>query len=120
MNKRILVVDRQPDILDLVKEILEDEGYEVLLRQKPFQSITEIETLHPDLTLLAVTSNVNCIGKQTLKKLKHSSIPILALVPEPWCSLKQFRNLMSEHTTFLRSPFHIAALTDAVHQALGE
>lgn len=118
MKKRILVVDGRSDLCGLVKAVLEEDGYEVLLYGTPFRNAAEIEALSPDLLLLAPTDSVNCIGRQTLHLLRHHAIPILVLVREPEYILKQDREYAGKHTTFTQSPGNIDDLTGAVHQAL--
>lgn len=120
MNKRILVIDDRPILTDLVKSILEEEGFEVQIRGIPFWNITEIEALDPDLIILAVTNIVDCIGRQTLKQRRQYSLytPVLVLVREPEFILEQDQGLIDEHTMFVRSPFDIEVFLDQVQQAL--
>ncbi|MBW4889421.1 response regulator [Mucilaginibacter sp. HMF5004] len=51
MAKKIIVIEDNHDILDMISYILEDEGYEVLpsLNSEPLK---DIETSKPDLILL--------------------------------------------------------------------
>lgn len=50
----ILVVDDEPDIRQLVKEILEDEGYEVALAEDTAQAREQRRIRRPDLILLDI------------------------------------------------------------------
>jgi DNA-binding NtrC family response regulator len=50
----ILVVDDEPDIRDLVKEILEDEGYEVGSAEHGEAARAAVRARHPDLILLDI------------------------------------------------------------------
>src|SRR5215208_4457872 len=54
MNKRILVVDDSEIVLDVVKETLEEAGYEVHIRNTPFQLLQAVRTVDPSLILLDV------------------------------------------------------------------
>ncbi len=55
MNKgNILVVDDEPDICSLVKEILEDEGFEVNLANNGEEANAQREKTTPDLILLDI------------------------------------------------------------------
>ena len=121
MNKRILVIDDRPDLLNLVKNILEYEGFEVQLRGIPFRDGAEIEALNLDLIILAVTDVVDCIGRQTLKLRRQYSLhtPVLVLVREWWFRLEQDQELMDEHTLFVRSPSDVEVFLNQVRQALG-
>ena len=50
----ILVVDDEPDIRTLIKEILEDEGYEVNLAENGDQARAARNGMDPDLVLLDI------------------------------------------------------------------
>ncbi len=55
MSKRhILVVDDEPDIRNLVQEILEDEGFSVNIAENAAKARQEVESLEPDLILLDI------------------------------------------------------------------
>lgn len=112
MTKRILLVDHRPDIVDLVKNILEYGGYAILARLTPYQYASEIDALHPDLVIVGLGSFV---GRETLKLLKPTTIPVLALYMEPEQFTKQ-DELMSENITFVRSRFDIDDLLRVVEQ----
>ncbi len=50
----VLVVDDEPDIRDLVKEILEDEGYAVVVAEDVKNARESVEEQQPDLVLLDI------------------------------------------------------------------
>ena len=50
----ILVVDDEPDIRGLLKEILEDEGYEVSVAENALQASDFRRKRRPDLILLDI------------------------------------------------------------------
>jgi DNA-binding NtrC family response regulator len=50
----VLIVDDEPDIRDLVKEILEDEGFNVSVAENGEQARLMYESTHPDLILLDI------------------------------------------------------------------
>lgn len=53
-NRKILIVDDEPDIRALVGGILEDEGYEVFHAATHQETFTQIENTKPDLVLLDI------------------------------------------------------------------
>ena len=118
MKKRILIVDERLDLCEMVKAILEDDGYEVLLDSTPFRNTAEIEALHPALVLLAPTDVENGVGRQTLQLLRHHSTPVLVLVREREYVREQDRQYAGEHTMFTQSPGNIDDLIVVVEQAL--
>ncbi len=54
MNTKILVVDDEPDIRALLKDILEDEGYLVDLAENAQQAVASRQAFAPDLVLLDI------------------------------------------------------------------
>jgi DNA-binding response OmpR family regulator len=52
MTKKILAVDDEPDMLDIVAIMLENSGYEVLKAQDAEKALTMIDKGTPDLILL--------------------------------------------------------------------
>ncbi len=54
MNTKILVVDDEPDIRSLLKDILEDEGYDVDLAENAHQANLRKSEFAPDLVLLDI------------------------------------------------------------------
>jgi two-component system nitrogen regulation response regulator NtrX len=51
---KILVVDDEPDIREVVSEILEDEGYSVSSAENGESARSEFATGNPDLVLLDI------------------------------------------------------------------
>jgi two-component system alkaline phosphatase synthesis response regulator PhoP len=81
MPKKILVVDDEKDIVDLLKYNLQKEGYKVLTANNGKEALERVQQ-HPDLILLDIMMPV-MDGLQTLKTLKQAreteSIPIIFL-----------------------------------------
>ena len=53
-NRRILVVDDEPDIRNLVQEILEDEGFSVTVAEDATSARQQIDSFKPNLILLDI------------------------------------------------------------------
>lgn len=52
--KRILVVDDDPDLLEITRELLELDGHRVRVQQSPFGTTKSVLEFDPDLILLDV------------------------------------------------------------------
>ncbi|MHA1948096.1 MAG: response regulator, partial [Candidatus Hodarchaeales archaeon] len=78
-KKRILVVDDEPDTLELMQTILEHEGYEVINTQDGKQALEAISH-NPDLILLDIRMPGEMNGIEVCKRIKgdskYKSIPI--------------------------------------------
>src|SRR6266704_2730652 len=70
MPTRILVINDTQEILDLFRILLEEEGFEVVLSGFPFQQVSEIEQISPDLIILDVIFSDEKTGWQMLQLLK--------------------------------------------------
>ncbi|MGN6484390.1 MAG: response regulator, partial [Thermomicrobiales bacterium] len=77
----ILVINDTQEILDLFKDILEDEGYRVTLSSFTFQDVHDVERLNPDLIVLDFLIGGDALGWQMLQKLRMyrptAGIPIV-------------------------------------------
>jgi putative two-component system response regulator len=51
-SSRILIVDDQPDMLEILKDILDDAGYEVISAKRGEEAISRVNSDLPDLILL--------------------------------------------------------------------
>jgi CheY-like chemotaxis protein len=79
LPKKILVADDELDIRNLVKKILEKNGYQVSLATNGVEALQKAETELPDLILLDVVMPKNgwdvCKTLKSQEKTKH--IPII-------------------------------------------
>lgn len=80
MNKKILVVDDEPDTLELVKLVLESGGFETLLAASGTEALAQIERTRPDLVLLDIMMP-DIDGWDVFRKIKEkdAGIPIAIL-----------------------------------------
>lgn len=109
-RKKILVVDDEPDILEFLQVILEEEGYVVLTSQKG----EYLEQLHngglPDLILLDVLLSGKD-GREIVKYLKQQDetkdIPVIMFSAHPSAE-QTAREAGSED--FIAKPFEIDEL----------
>ena len=78
-NEKILVVDDDKNICELLRLYLVKEGYSVTMAHDGAAALTEFDKLHPDLVLLDVMMPV-MDGWETCRKLRaKSNIPIIML-----------------------------------------
>jgi CheY-like chemotaxis protein len=69
-QRHVLVVNDTQEILDLFREILEDEGYRVSLFTYTFRDLDDILEQKPDLIILDFMINGEDSGWQLLQKMK--------------------------------------------------
>jgi len=80
MNKKIMVVDDEPDTVDLVKLVLETEGYEVMTAYSGRECLEKISHEKPDVVLLDIMMP-EMDGWEVFKKIRerYEDIPIAML-----------------------------------------
>ncbi|MDQ3694520.1 MAG: response regulator [Chloroflexota bacterium] len=80
-QRHVLVVNDTQEILDLFREILEDEGYRVSLYTYAFRDLGDILKQKPDLIILDFMIGGEDYGWQLLQKMKMSretaKIPVI-------------------------------------------
>jgi len=79
MFPSILIVDDEPSILQSLKGILSDEGFEVLTASNGYEALKTIENESPDLVLLDVWMP-GIDGLDTLKEIKKDNQHIQVII----------------------------------------
>jgi len=120
MSKNILIVDDQSDTLDLLKEILEQEGYQVTALPYIDDIIRSITQYQPDLVMLDfLLAGVN--GGELCHQLKthsyYSHIPVIMLSGYPRV-LESLGNYGAD--AFIAKPFELKHLTTTVKHWMEE
>jgi CheY-like chemotaxis protein len=88
-NEKILVVDDDPDLVEVIRLTLEPNGYQVFSATSGGEGLEKIKELHPDLIILDVMMDYTTEGFQVSLQLRspdpeseyapYRDIPILML-----------------------------------------
>lgn len=80
MSKKILIVDDEPDTVDLVKLVLETEGFEVMTAYSGKQCLELLDVKMPDAVLLDLMMP-EMDGWEVFKKIKekYEDLPVAML-----------------------------------------
>ncbi|MCZ7356457.1 MAG: response regulator [Candidatus Methanoperedens sp.] len=80
MDKKIMVVDDEPDTVDLVKLVLETEGFEVMTAFSGSECLKKLELDKPDAVLLDIMMP-EMDGWELFKKIrqKYEDLPVAML-----------------------------------------
>lgn len=85
-KKKILVIDDEPDFVNLIRVRLEANGYEVIDASNGEEGIKKAEAENPDVILLDIMMP-NKDGYTLMRELKYKeitkSIPIIVLTAKP-------------------------------------
>ena len=88
-NEKILVVDDDPDLVEVIRLTLEPNGYQVFSAASGSEGLEKVKEIHPDLIILDVMMDYNTEGFQVSLQLRspdltseyaaYSKVPILML-----------------------------------------
>lgn len=118
-KRTILIADDEPEVVQLVRMILEWEGYTVIAAADGFEALERVETHNPDLILLDVRMP-RMSGLTVLEHLAKSeavAIPVIMLSvvttqPEVRAALQRGA------VAYLTKPFELKEMTRLVDQIL--
>lgn len=120
--KRILVINDEQEILELLHDLLCEEGYEVFMYSYAIEELAEIKRFNPDLIILdLMLGDHQPKGWQTLQKLKldqaTASIPVIVCTAAERSVKEQEGFLLSKGVLVVLKPFDIEDLVEAVRKA---
>lgn len=112
---KILAVDDDSDIVEVIKIILEDEGYEVSTLTSGVEVLNVIATLKPDLVLLDVMLG-GIDGRDICRQIKNhvlfKDIPVVMISASH--NLQNLLKLPDSPNDFIAKPFDIELLIKTV------
>src|SRR4051812_1678414 len=119
---RVLVVDDEPDIRELVRLNLELAGYDVLLAHDGPAGLNTLRSEQPDLVVLDVMMP-GMDGWEVLRQIKADPVESLAQIPVLMLTAKsddldRVRGGIEGAIRYITKPFALAELRDAVKMAL--
>ena len=113
--KKVLVVDDDPDVLEVVQEILETENYKVYPLLSPRFIFKAVRDFNPDLIILDIMLN-GMDGRAVFKELRLNSesnnIPVMltsARFDEGYVASQSYHP-----DDYLQKPFTISSLLQKV------
>jgi two-component system phosphate regulon response regulator PhoB len=116
---RILAVDDDRDILDVIQYILEDSGYEVSTLSDGRYLFERIKTLSPDLILLDIMLG-NLDGRELCKDVKAREethdIPVILISASH--NVGEHMDKKGAPNAFIAKPFDISELLDTIKMQL--
>ncbi len=120
MAKKILVVDDEKDIVDIVKEILKHEGYEVDTACDGEEGLKKVSESKPDLVVADVMMP-KMDGYEFVKKMKEdqsaSSIPVVFLTAKDQTT-DRYKGLSLGVAAYIVKLFDLDELRETVREIL--
>lgn len=124
MGARIMVINDTPELLDLFRELLEPEGYDVVIYSyAPFE-LAEIERIQPDLIVLDFIIGRANAGWQLLQMLKMrrttATIPVIICTAQT-NFVRQIEGYLAAHDIrVVPKPFDIDDFLLAIRQMFAD
>ena len=120
--KKILIVDDETMIVEVLRDVLQESGYQALTAMDAMQATMQAVKYKPDLILLDVSMPAGG-GVAVYDRLKQSpetqSVPVIFLTAMPPADLAQ-KISSSENVTVFRKPFKQKELLDVIHKMLND
>ncbi len=120
-NRRILIVDDDPDIIETVRYALENDGHEVLVARDGNQGLAMAEREDPDLILLDMMMPKRS-GFLVMEKLRRSSgdpHKIIMITANEGNRHKAYAEMLGVDD-YMRKPFNMDKLLESVSRLLEE
>lgn len=118
MSKKILIIDDDLAILDVLRVILQDEGFEIATISESLGTTSKIKKFTPDLILLDYWLpglNGGKLARTLRQKKETSKIPIV-MISANHISLSKVHEMGADD--FLAKPFDIIDLINVVKKNL--
>ena len=120
LNKTVLIVDDEPDTLELVKLVLESAGFKTVSAANGIEALKEVDVSKPDLVLLDIMMP-DMDGWEVFRKIKekYSTLPIAILTAKA----QNFDRLLGLHVLkaddYIIKPFGKNELINKARKLLG-
>ena len=118
-NRRILIVDDDPDIIETVRYALENDGHDVLVARDGNQGLAMAERDDPDLIILDMMMPKRS-GFLVMEKLRRSSgdpHKIIMITANEGNRHKAYAEMLGVDD-YIRKPFNMNQLLESVSQVL--
>jgi DNA-binding response OmpR family regulator len=124
MASHIVVIEDDPALQDFYRLLLEAENYEVTISSTPFEDISALAALRPDLIILDILISGKQHGWDFLRQLKSSSqtsyIPILVSTASVTFAPEWQEFTQREGIPVIFKPFDIDVILTVIRQLLAK
>ncbi|MEI6434754.1 MAG: response regulator [Bacteroidota bacterium] len=117
-NWKILMIDDEPELLDVMKDLLEEENYQVFCASNGAEGILLNEQKNPDLIILDLRMP-EMDGIETLRNIRKSDDNVRVVVLTGYGCPDTIRDAADLNVTeYLSKPFENEELVSIISKAL--
>jgi len=116
-NKKVLIVDDDPDTVELIKRILRLADFDVASARNGLDAVTIVEKIQPDIILLDLMMP-DIDGRTTLKNLREVTQSPVIVVSALTGKDQVVDLLNSGSDDYITKPFHREELVARIHAVL--
>ncbi len=120
---RVVCIEDEPQMIDLVKLILSRDGFEVIGAPSGFEGLQVVEDMQPDLVLLDLMMP-DIDGWEVYQRMKAnpttSSIPVIVVTARAQSIDKVLGLHIAKVDDYITKPFGPAELLQSVEKVLAE
>ena len=123
-RKHVFAIDGSPELLNLIRDLFQEEGYNVTTTNFVPTSFEQIETAHPDALIVDVVAG-HLAGWELLEQLgadaDTAAIPVLVVSTDPRL-LTRAQEQAARYGThrYLEKPFDVDALLSTIQEMIGD
>ena len=118
MKKKILIVDDEKDICEIITEFLEDEGYEASYAFSGRSALGKIRKSRPDLVFLDIKM-AGMDGIETLEQIRKSEEDLKVVMMTAYSSVDTARRAMQLGALdYVSKPFDLKQLSSIINNVL--
>lgn len=118
----VLVINDTQEILELFREILEEEGFEVVLSAFGIKEVDDIREVNPDLVILDFLVGGEAQGWQLLQKIRMTrdmqELPLIVCTAALQLARELEGHLTAKNVGLVLKPFDIDDLVNEVRRML--
>jgi two-component system response regulator MprA len=116
---RILIVDDEPALVDIIATVLEDEGHMVQTAPDGQAALEQIAHATPDLLITDVMMpRLNGWALAARARERGPKLPMIVMSAVGKHTVQRWDAFTADSTVFLRKPFDVAALLDVVERLI--
>ena len=117
-SRKILIIDDEPDLLDLMRDVLKVKGYQVFCASNGFDGILLNEQKDPDLILLDLRMP-KMDGIETLRNIRKYDDKVLVIILTGYACPDTIRDAIELNVSeYLSKPFENKHLVSVIGKAL--